>query len=145
MQDQFVEYGDWEKFFALFHQRFLPEPVLRQKEEEFNKLLQGSKSAWEYHAEFSTLARYAPHLLQDEPRLARKFRSGLRFEVVRQMGGVTIDTVAQMVEVAQTVKIDINLERAAKPLVDMKGKGKVPVGASRWKKRKTGGGVPVGT
>ena len=63
MQDQFVERGDWEKFLALFHRRFLPEPVLRQKEEEFNKLLQGSKSVWEY----------APHLLQDEPRLARKF------------------------------------------------------------------------
>ena len=84
-------------------------------------------------------------MLQDEPRLARKFRSGLRFEVVRRMGGVEIDTVAQMVEVAQTVEIDINLERAAKPLVDVKGKGKVPVGTSRWRKRKAGGGVPAGT
>ena len=72
MQDQFGERGDWEKFLALFHRRFLPEPVLSQKEEEFNKLLQGSKSVWEYHAEFTALARYAPHLLQDEPRLARK-------------------------------------------------------------------------
>ena len=100
---------------------------------------------WEYYAEFTTLARYALHLLQDEPRLARKFRSGLRFEMVRRMGGVAINTVAQMVEVAQTVEIDINLERAAKPLVDVKGKGKVPVGASRWKKRKTGGGASTGT
>jgi hypothetical protein len=75
---------EWDKFFILFHQRFLPEPVLRQKEEEFNKLLQGNRTVWEYHAEFTTLARYAPHQLQDEPRLARKFRSGLRFEVVRR-------------------------------------------------------------
>ena len=55
---------------------------------------------WEYHAEFTTLARYAPHLLQDEPRLARKFRSGLRFEVVRRLGGAEVDSVAQMVGMA---------------------------------------------
>ena len=61
------------------------------------------------------------------------------------MGGVAIDTVAQIVEVAQTVEIDIKLERAAKSLVDVKGKGKVPVGASQWKKRKTGGGASAGT
>ena len=41
VQDQFGERGDWEKFLALFHRRFLSEPVLRQKEDEFNKLLQG--------------------------------------------------------------------------------------------------------
>ena len=145
VRDQHGVRGDWEKFLALFHRRFLPEPVLRQKEEEFNKLLQGSKTVWEYHAEFTTLARYAPHLLQDEPRLARKFRSGLRFEVVRWMGGAEIDTVAQMVGVAQTVEIDMNLERAAKPPVDVKGKGKMPVSSSRWKKRKSGSVVSAGT
>ena len=77
--------------------------------------------------------------------MARKFRSGLRFEVVRRMGGAAIDTVAQMVEVAQTVEFDMNLERAAKPPVDVKGKGKMPVGVSRWKKRKSGGVVSAGT
>ncbi|MBV8417615.1 MAG: retrotransposon gag domain-containing protein, partial [Verrucomicrobia bacterium] len=92
--------GDWEQFLALFNARFLPEPVLRQKEEEFNKLLQGSKTVWEYHAEFMTLARYAPHLLNDEVRLARKFRDGLRFEIIRRIGGVPVDTVAKIVEVA---------------------------------------------
>ena len=60
VQDQFGEHGDWEKFLVLFHSRFLPEPVLRQKEEEFNKLLQGNRTVWEYHAKFTTLARYAP-------------------------------------------------------------------------------------
>ena len=136
---------DWEKFLILFHQRFLPEPVLRQKEEEFNKLLQGSKTVWEYHAEFTTLSRYAPHLLQDEPRLARKFRGGLRFEVVRRLGGAELDTVAQMVRAAQIVEIDLNLEKAAKPPVDVKGKGKMPVSSSRWRKRKSGAVVSAGT
>ena len=87
VQDQFGERGDWEKFLALFHRRFLPKPVLRQKEEEFNKLLQGNKMVWEYHAEFTTLARYAPHLLQDEPRLARKFRSCHRHRCPADRGG----------------------------------------------------------
>ena len=93
VHDQFGERGDWEKFFALFHQRFLPEPMLRQKEEEFNKLLQGTKTVWDYHAEFVMLARYATHLRDDERRLARKFRSGLRFEIIRRMGCVTANTV----------------------------------------------------
>jgi hypothetical protein len=136
---------DWEKFLVLFHRRFLPEPVLRQKEEEFNRLLQGSRTVWEYHAEFTTLARYAPHLLQDEPRLARKFRSGLRFEIVRRLGGAALDTIAQMVEFAQTVEIDLNLEKAAKPAADVKGKGKMPVStSSKWRKRKSGGGFSAG-
>ena len=39
VRDQFGEHGDWDMFLALFHRRFLPEPVMRQKEEEFNKLL----------------------------------------------------------------------------------------------------------
>jgi hypothetical protein len=70
VRDQFGERGDWEKFLTLFNARFLPEPVLRQKEEEFNKLLQGSRPVWEYHADFVMLARYATHLRDDEPRLA---------------------------------------------------------------------------
>ena len=118
--------------------------MLRQKEEEFNKLLQGDRSVWDYHADFTTLARYAPHLRNDEPRLARKFRSGLRFEIVRRMGGVTVDTVAQMVEVAQNVEIDINLECAASAAVDAQSKGKLPAEFSLGKKRKASSGVSVG-
>ena len=64
VQDQFGERGDWEKLIALFHIWFLPEPVLRQKEEEFNKLLQGNGTVWDYHADFVVLARYASHLLK---------------------------------------------------------------------------------
>ena len=44
VRDQLGEHRDWEQFLVLFHRRFLPEPVLRQKEEEFNKLLQGARS-----------------------------------------------------------------------------------------------------
>ena len=61
------------------------------------------------------------------------------------MGGVTANTVAQMVEIAQNVEIDINLEKAARTSEDTNGKGKLPAGTSRWKKRKAGGGASVGT
>ena len=144
VQDQFGELKDWEQFLALFRRRFLPEPVLRQKEEEFNKLQQGARSVWDYHADFTTLARYAPHLQKDEPRLARKFRSGLRFEIVRRMGGVPVDTVAQMVEIAQNVEIDINLESAARVAVDARSKSLLPAEISLGKKRKASSGVSAG-
>ena len=61
------------------------------------------------------------------------------------MGGVSANTVAQMVEIAQNVDIDINLEKAARPSEDVKGRGKLPAGTPSWKKRKAGSGVPVGT
>ena len=117
---------------------------MRQKE-EFNTLLQGTKSVWDYHADFVTLAIYAAHLRDDEPRLARKFRSGLRFEIIRRMAGVTANTVAQMVEIAQNVEIDINLEKTARPSEDAKGKGKLHAGTPSWKRRKAGSGISMGT
>ena len=61
------------------------------------------------------------------------------------MGGVTANTVGQMVEIAQNVEIDINLEKAARPSEDAKGKGKLPAGTSKWKKRKAGSGISMGT
>jgi hypothetical protein len=145
VRDQFGEKGDWEKFLVLFNARFLPEPVLRQKEEEFNKLVQGSMPVWEYHAEFMTLARYAPHLLNDEVRLARKFWDGLRFEIIRRIGDVPVDTVAKIVEVAQNAEIDANREKVVRPPGDAKGKGKMHTGSSKWRKRKAGGGSSEGT
>jgi hypothetical protein len=61
------------------------------------------------------------------------------------MGGVPVGTVAQMVEIAQNVEIDLNLEKAARPPGDVKGKGKMHSGSSKWRKRKAGGGTSEGT
>ena len=61
------------------------------------------------------------------------------------MCGVTANTVAQMVEIAQNVEIDINLEKAARTSEDTKGKGKLYAGTPSWKRRKAGSGVSVGT
>jgi hypothetical protein len=43
-----------------------------------------------------------------------------------------------MVGAAQTVEIDLNLEKAAKPPVDVKGKGKMPVGSSSGRRGSLG-------
>ena len=81
------------------------------------------------------MSRFAPHISGDEARLTRRFRSGLRWEIIRRLGGVTTDVVAQMVEFAQNVEIDINTERAERPPSDVKGKGKQPQ-FGKWHRRK---------
>jgi hypothetical protein len=136
VREQLASMDDWEAFMGLFHRHFVPEPIKRQKEEEFNKLRQESMSVWEYYAKFVALSRFAPHLAGDEIRLARKFRCGLRWEVIRRMGGVVVDTLSHIVEVAQDVEIDINTEKAERPITDQKGKGKQYPGKSRFRKRK---------
>ena len=132
---QLARLDDWAAFMGLFYRHFIPEPIKRQKEEEFNNLKQGNMKVWEYYAKFVALSRFAPHISGDEERLARRFRSGLRWEIIRRLGGVTTDSVARMVEFAQNVEIDINTERAERPPNDVKGKGKQPQ-LSKWQKRK---------
>ena len=68
----------WARFLELFYDKHFPLSVRNRKATEFQMLTQGSKTVAEYDRAFTELARYAPHMVDNEYRKARKFESELR-------------------------------------------------------------------
>ncbi|MQL69728.1 hypothetical protein Taro_002039 [Colocasia esculenta] len=76
-EDGAVEVG-WDDFVRLFRAKFVPEHIQDKMEQEFLSLTQGSMTVLEYKARFSELSKYAPHIVADERKKAKKFVMGLR-------------------------------------------------------------------
>ncbi|MQL92637.1 hypothetical protein Taro_025268 [Colocasia esculenta] len=68
----------WDKFVRLFRAKFVPEHIQDKMEQEFLSLTQGSMTVIEYEARFAELSKYAPHIVTDEHRKAKKFVMGLK-------------------------------------------------------------------
>ncbi|MQL78593.1 hypothetical protein Taro_011020 [Colocasia esculenta] len=68
----------WDEFVRLFRVKFVPEHIQNKMEQEFLSLTQGSITVLEYEARFAELSKYAPHIVADECRKAKKFVMGLR-------------------------------------------------------------------
>ncbi|MQM02675.1 hypothetical protein Taro_035436 [Colocasia esculenta] len=76
-EDGAVEVG-WDEFVRLFRAKFVPEHIQDKMEQEFLSLTQGSMTMLEYEARFAELSKYAPHIVADERRKAKKFVMGLK-------------------------------------------------------------------
>ncbi|MQL83168.1 hypothetical protein Taro_015646 [Colocasia esculenta] len=68
----------WDEFVRLFRAKFVPEHIQDKMEQEFLTLTQGSMTVLEYEARFVELSKYAPHIVADECRKAKKFVMGLK-------------------------------------------------------------------
>ncbi|MQL76513.1 hypothetical protein Taro_008905, partial [Colocasia esculenta] len=68
----------WDEFVRLFWAKFVPEHIQDRMEQEFLSLTQGSMTVLEYEARFAELSKYAPHIVTDERREAKKFVMGLQ-------------------------------------------------------------------
>ncbi|MQL75468.1 hypothetical protein Taro_007838, partial [Colocasia esculenta] len=69
---------DWDEFVRLFRAKFVPEHIQDRMEQELLSLTQGSMAVLEYEARFVELSKYAPHIVTDERRKAKKFVMGLK-------------------------------------------------------------------
>ncbi|MQM03008.1 hypothetical protein Taro_035784 [Colocasia esculenta] len=76
-EDGAVEVG-WDEFVRLFQAKFVPKHIQDNMEQENLSLTQGSMTVLEYEARFVELSKYAPHIVVDERRKAKKFAMGLR-------------------------------------------------------------------
>ncbi|MQL91567.1 hypothetical protein Taro_024182 [Colocasia esculenta] len=76
-EDDAIEVA-WDKFVRLFWAKFIPEHIQDRMEQEFLSLTQGSMTVLEYEARFAELSKYAPHIVTDERRKAKKFVMGLK-------------------------------------------------------------------
>ncbi|MQM17444.1 hypothetical protein Taro_050415 [Colocasia esculenta] len=68
----------WDEFVRLFRAKFIPEHIQDKMEQEFLSLIQGSMTVLEYEARFAELSKYAPHIVTDERKKAKKFVMGLK-------------------------------------------------------------------
>ncbi|MQM21601.1 hypothetical protein Taro_054644 [Colocasia esculenta] len=68
----------WDEFTRLFRAKFIPEHIQDRMEQEFLSLTQGTMTVLEYEARFVKLSEYAPHIVTDELRKAKKFVIGLK-------------------------------------------------------------------
>ncbi|MQL93250.1 hypothetical protein Taro_025891 [Colocasia esculenta] len=76
-EDGVVEVG-WDECVRLLQAKFVPEHIQDKMEQEFLSLTQGFMTVLEYEVRFSELSKYAPHIVTDECRKAKKFVMGLR-------------------------------------------------------------------
>ncbi|XP_074304333.1 uncharacterized protein LOC141639050 [Silene latifolia] len=72
---------DWAKFKELMRSKFYPPSLRRQKEDEFNKLVQGSLSVTAYASKFMELSRFAPHMVATEELRMNRFEKGLKWDL----------------------------------------------------------------
>ncbi|MQL90334.1 hypothetical protein Taro_022919 [Colocasia esculenta] len=77
LQDGAIDVA-WDEFVRLFRAKFIPEHIQDRMEQEFLSLTQGSMTILEYEARFAELSKYAPHIVADEHRKAKKFVMGLK-------------------------------------------------------------------
>ncbi|MQL69251.1 hypothetical protein Taro_001536 [Colocasia esculenta] len=66
------------EFTRLFRAKFIPEHIQDKMEQKFLSLTQGSITVFEYEARFAEHSKYAPHIVADERRKAKKFVMGLK-------------------------------------------------------------------
>ncbi|MQL89294.1 hypothetical protein Taro_021855 [Colocasia esculenta] len=76
-EDSAVEVA-WDEFVRLFWAKFILEHIQDKMEQEFLTLTQGSMTVLEYEARFVELPKYAPHIVADELRKAKKFVVALK-------------------------------------------------------------------
>ncbi|MQL90104.1 hypothetical protein Taro_022694, partial [Colocasia esculenta] len=58
--------------------KFIPEHIQDKMEQKFLSVTQGSMTVLEYEARFAELFKYAPHIVADEHKKAKKFVMGLK-------------------------------------------------------------------
>lgn len=73
----------WALFLVLFKEKYIPQSIQDAKCTEFEQLRQRFSSVAVYEAEFTNLAEYAPHMITNENKKARKFENGLKREIKR--------------------------------------------------------------
>ncbi|XP_028093420.1 uncharacterized protein LOC114293537 [Camellia sinensis] len=84
--------------------------VRDRKTTEFQMLTQGNKAVAEYDHAFTKLTRYAPYMVNNEYRKARKFESGLRDPIQDRVNMLNMPTYAGVLDKA--ILAEANLSRS---------------------------------
>ncbi|XP_028067080.1 uncharacterized protein LOC114269907 [Camellia sinensis] len=75
----------WARFLEIFYDKYFPQCVRDRKVLEFMELKQGNMTVAEYEAKFIELARFALHMVNINYKKARKFKGGLRDDILEKV------------------------------------------------------------
>lgn len=102
--DEVVARMTWEEFKVLFNKKFCPRSAVKQLEEEFLRLEQGTMTVREYTTSFTEKARFAEHYVSTEERRAERYIWGLKAsirEFVLTMNPTTFQAAVNAAEVRE--------------------------------------------
>ena len=71
---------------------------------EFMELIQGYKTVLQHVVKFTELARFAPHIVSNDVRKAKKFQRGLRPSIKTRMSALGLKAYSEVVEIAKVVE-----------------------------------------
>ncbi|XP_058223184.1 uncharacterized protein LOC131332890 [Rhododendron vialii] len=104
--------GEAERCFSSCSKESLLQSVQDAKSTEFQQLKQGGfMSVAAYEAKFTNLAEYAPHIVADENKKARKFKDGLKYEIRKVVRPMRLPTYVDVADRALLVEQEIEESR----------------------------------
>ncbi|XP_071933782.1 uncharacterized protein [Coffea arabica] len=90
----------WVNFVREFNAKYFSPLLQEKKEDEFIRLCQGTQSMAKYESQFTRLSKFAPELILNEQRRARRFLQGLNVEIQKDLVVAQITTFSDAVEKA---------------------------------------------
>ncbi|EOX94071.1 Uncharacterized protein TCM_003164 [Theobroma cacao] len=105
----------WEEFTQAFIDRFLPESVRDDKEQEFETLMQAlGMIVSDYDIQFTQLSRYAPYLVQTERERIKRFIKGLHKLIYKILVSKRFTSYLEVVDAARKIEVghaEVGVER----------------------------------
>ncbi|XP_028075781.1 uncharacterized protein LOC114278013 [Camellia sinensis] len=92
------------RFLEIFYEKYFPQCVRVRKVPEFMELKQGNKSVTEYEAQFTELARFAPHMVDTDYKKASQFEGGLRDLILERVNVLKLPTYVDVLDKALIVE-----------------------------------------
>ncbi|XP_057954041.1 uncharacterized protein LOC131148343 [Malania oleifera] len=88
----------WSRFEEVFFDRYFSTTTREAKVEEFFNLTQRHRTVQQYVAKFIELSRFAPYIVPNDAKKARKFERGLRQEIYEQVAVLKVQDFAELVD-----------------------------------------------
>ncbi|XP_020249201.1 uncharacterized protein LOC109826584 [Asparagus officinalis] len=94
----------WEAFTERFNRKYFPQSARDELLRRFVELKQGGRTVDEYEAEFSSLSRYAPHLVTDSTIRRHQFQKGLDKYIRFALAGRALATHDAVLDAAREIE-----------------------------------------
>ncbi|XP_020262987.1 uncharacterized protein LOC109838967 [Asparagus officinalis] len=94
----------WETFTERFNRKYFPQSARDELLRRFVELKQGGRTRDEYEAEFSSLSRYAPHLVTDPTIRRHQFQKGLDKYIRMALAGRALATYDAVLDAAREIE-----------------------------------------
>jgi hypothetical protein len=95
----------WTNFLEAFYEKYFLDSVRDQKELEFQQLEQRDLTVGQYEEKFTELARFAPHLIEEDSKKVKKFLLGLRPPIRSKLVPLLLDSYSVV------VRLDLAIEK----------------------------------